>query len=193
MLADVNVLVFCNNTSSSCRIAHDKEIICYQNFKNAKDLAYNNPSNTSSLNSALILANRCIQCDSIIKPVIELKLRLLVTLGKYKEGSEFVDSLRENDFEFPYKKTLNHDNFLALQFQMSKDTNNRNLIYRKMASNLEQYINSKNLNSKEFEEAFLDLYSIKENFIDSIVINREIDSLKIKYPNNVKFFDFFRQ
>ncbi|HEV8084694.1 MAG TPA: hypothetical protein VGP55_15920 [Chitinophagaceae bacterium] len=177
----------------SCYIAHDKEIICYDNFKKAKEIAYNNFSKTSSLDSALVLVNRSMPCDSIRKSVIELKLRLLITLKKYKEGAEFIDSLTNDDFEYTYKRKLNHDNFIALKFQSNKDTNNRNSVYRKMDANLEKYINSNKLSSKEFEEAFLDLYTIKGNFIDPIRINQEIDSLKRTYPAKANFFSFFQQ
>lgn len=178
---------------SSCYIAHDKEIICYNNFKKAKEIAYNNFSKKSSLDSALVLVNRSMQCDSIKKSVIELKLRLLIALKKYKEGAEFVDSLPNDDFEYSYKKKHYHDSFIALEFQSNKDTNGRNSVYREMAANLGKYINSKKLISKEFDEAFLDLYAIKENFMDTIKINREIDSLKKEYPAKENFFNFFQQ
>jgi hypothetical protein len=70
----------------SCYIRHDREIICHDNFEKASDLAYNNPNNTAALESALIIGNRCLHCDSIKKSVVDLKIRLLITLGKFKEG-----------------------------------------------------------------------------------------------------------
>lgn len=175
----------------SCHIAHDKEIICYDNLKKATDLAYKNPDNKASLDSALIIANRCMKCDSIKAAVVDLKIRLLITLGKFKEGSDFIDSLQVSDFTYPYKKTLNHDNFIALQFASNKDTINRDKVYQKMYAYLDNYITNNNLKSKEFQEAFTDLSALPGNSIDSISMTRQIDSLKIKYPNEVKFLDFF--
>jgi hypothetical protein len=177
----------------SCHIPHDREIICYDNFKKATDLASKKRSNPAALDSALIIVNRCMQCDSIKAAVVDLKIRLLITLGKFKEGSEFIDSLQTSDFTYPYKKKLNHDNLIALNFVSNRDTISRDKVFREMADDLERYINSDNLKSKEFQEAFSDLYSLKENFIDSTVLNRLIDSLKIKYPNEVKFLDFFKR
>jgi hypothetical protein len=176
----------------SCHIAHDREIICYDNLKKATDLAYENPDNKASLDSALIIVNRCMKCDSIKAAVVDVKIRLLITLGKFKEGSDFIDSLQVSDFTYPYQKNLNHDNFIALHFASNKDTINRDKVYKKMAAYLDNYITNNNLKSKEFQEAFNDLNALPGNFIDSISLTRQIDSLKIKYPNEVKFLDFFK-
>jgi hypothetical protein len=176
----------------SCHISHDKEIICQNNFKKASNLAYENPSNKTALDSALIILNRCMECDSIKKSVVELKIRLLITLGKFKEGTAFVDSLKSSDFEYSYKKELNRDNFIALNYTSNKDTISRNNIYRRMTADLEKYINRNNLNSKELQEAYIDLFSLKENFLDSTIVNQEVDSLKRKYPDNAQFFDFLK-
>ncbi len=177
----------------SCHIPHDREIICQDNFKKASDLAYSNPTSKSALDSALLIVNRCMQCDSIKKSVTDLKIRLLITLGKFTEGSHYVDSLELSAFTYPYKQKFNHDNFVALNFASKKDTINRNNAYRQMISDLENYINSNNLKQKEFQEAFIDLFTLKEKLVDTIVINREIESLKIKYPDDANFFDFFKQ
>lgn len=176
----------------SCYIAHDREIICYDNLKKATDLAYNSPDNRASLDSALILVNRCMRCDSIKAAVVDLKIRLLLTLGKFKEGSEFIDSLQESDFAFPYKKALTRDNFIALNFASQMDTVSRDKVYQKMSAYLNSYMKSNNLKSKEFQEAFNDLNALPGNFIDSISLNRFIDSLLIKYPDQEKFLNFFK-
>lgn len=176
----------------SCHIAHDKEIICYDNLKKATDLAYKNPDNKASLDSALLIVNRCMKCDSIKAAVVDLKIRLLITLGKFKEGSDFIDSLQVSDFTYSYEKKLNHDNFIALSFASSKDIISRDRVYRKMADDLESYINNNNLQSKEFQEAFIELNGLSEKFLNSVALTRQIDNLKIKYPNEVKFLDSFK-
>jgi hypothetical protein len=176
----------------SCHIAHDEEIICYDNLKKATDLAYKNPDNKASLDSALIIVNRCMECDSIKAAAVDLKIRLLITLGKFKEGSDFIDSLQVTDFTYPYKKKLNHYNFVALNFASNKDTISRDMTYRKMAADLKTHINSNSLKSKEFQEAFTDLNALTENLNNSTVSNGQIDSLKLKYPDEAKFLDFFK-
>ena len=155
-------------------------------------MAYKNPDNKASLDSALIIVNRCMKCDSIKAAVVDLKIRLLITLGKFKEGSDFIDSLQLSDFTYPYKKELNHDNFVALNFASNMDTISRDKVYKKMAAYLDRYITSNNLKSKEFQEAYIELNGLSEKFIDSTTFNRQLDSLKIQYPNEVKFLDFFK-
>jgi hypothetical protein len=176
----------------SCHIPHDREIICEVNFKKAKNLAYGNPNDFSALDSALDIVNRSMQCDSIKTAVVDLKIRLLITLGKYDEGSRFADSLQLSDFTFPYKKTLTHDNFIALNFASKGDTISRDKVYNKMATDLEGYIKQNNLKSKEFQEAFTELSSLQRNSSDSIKLTLLIDSLKIKYPGEERFLDFFK-
>lgn len=176
----------------SCHITNDKEIICYSNLKNATNFAYKNPDNKASLDSALTIVSMCMKCDSIKAAVFDLKIRLLITLGRIKEGSDFIDSLQISDFTYSYKKTLNHHIFMALNFAANKDTINRDKVYQKIAAYLESYIRSHNLKSKEFQEAFTDLNALPKNFIDSVSLTGQIDSLKIKYPNEVKFLNFFK-
>ncbi|MBS1573340.1 MAG: hypothetical protein JST62_13170 [Bacteroidetes bacterium] len=176
----------------SCHLPHDREIICETNFKKARDLAYKNPTDSSALDSALIIVNRSMQCDSIKLAVIDLKIRLLLTLGKYNEGSKFIDSLQSSDFNYSYKKPLNHDNFVALSFASQGDTVSRDRVYKKMAADIESYITGNNLKSKEFQEAFIDLNILQERFLDSIALKKVVDSFKIKYPDEERFFEFFK-
>lgn len=176
----------------SCHIPHDREIICEQNFKKARDLAYKNPTDFSALDSALNIVNRSMQCDSIKVAVIDLKIRLLLTLSKYEQGSKFIDSLQSSDFTFPYKKTLNHDNFIALNFASKGDTISRDKVYNKMAADLEDYIVKNDLKSKEFQEAFTELSSFQKTSADSLKLLSLIDSLKTKYPDEERFLNFFK-
>ncbi len=165
---------------------------CNENYKKARDLAYKNPTNPSALDSALIIVDKCMKCDSIKTAVVDLKIRLLITLRKFNEGAEFVDSLQTSDFTYTYKKKLTQDNFLALNFASNKDTNSRDVRYRIMATDLESHINSNNLKSNEFQEAVIDLHTLTDNLNDSALFKRQIDSLKIKYPQEVKFLDFIK-
>lgn len=187
------ILLIVQTQFYSCHISNDKENICHDNFKKARDLAYRNPTNPAALDSALIIIDRCIECDSIKTAVVDFKIRLLIALGKLKEGADFVNSLKASDFVYPYKKKLNHDNFIALNFTLNKDTINRNKVFQEMIADLEKYITVNTLKTKEFQEIYTEYFTIKENFVDSVSINTEIDSLKIKYPENAKFFDFFKQ
>lgn len=177
---------------SSCHIPHEREIICEANFKKAKDLAYKTPTDFSALDSALNIVNRSMQCDSIKLLVFDLKIALLITLGRYEEGAKFIDSLQSSDFTFPYKKALNHDNFVALNYMSKNDTISRDRVYNKMANDLERYIKTNSLKSKEFKEAFIELNGLQIKLIDTGALHREIDSFKMKYPDEELFLEFFK-
>ncbi len=184
------VLIFC-----SCNGQLNTNDICKQKFKEARDLVYNNPNaiRESALDSALNLANECLKCDSIKKAVVDFKITLLTFMKRYSEGIRFIDSLKENDFSFNYKKKLMSDNLQALSDASKNDTIHRNLIYEEIVDYLEQYIKKQNVKGKEFEEIYLDLYAVKNNFLDANQINQEIDSLKKQYPNKQDFFDYLKK
>jgi hypothetical protein len=151
------------------------------------------PYSTSALDSAIMFAERSMRCDSFRKAAIDLKIRLLITLGNFKEGSQFIDSLKDSDFNYTYKKKLDHDNFVALGYQALEDSSKQLMVMRQMAIDLEKYIKHNTLSSKEFEEAYLDLYSLKGSFTKPAVINKEIDSLKHVHPDKESFFDFLKK
>ncbi len=177
----------------ACNNSDFGEVICDDNFKKARDLAYEYPNYPPGLDSAIVIANKCMECDSIRTAVVELKIGLLLSLGRFKEGSAFVDSLQTSDFTYPYKKKLYHDNFVALYFASNQDTTRSDDIFNKMVVDLEAYISNNNLKSKEFQEAFIDLNALKEGHMDTWELNGKIDTLKMKYPNETKFLDFFKQ
>ena len=172
---------------SSCHNPNNMEIICINDFTKASALAHSRPTRKSALDSSLTIINRCLQCDSIKLAVVDLKIRLLITLGKFEEGSKYIDSLQVSDFIYPYKKKLIYDNLIARNFGSDNDTFSQNKVLRQMTSDLERYIYSNNLKSKEFQEAFIDLTDI-----DSTVSYPHIDSLKVIYPNEVSFLEFFK-
>lgn len=170
--------------------------ICNEKFKEARDLVYTypaSPASQSALDSALVLTNECLQCDSIRKAVVEFKITLLVALKKYSEGMSFVDSLKENDFTFNFKKKMNYKNFEALAYSSKNDTVQQKKVYREIANDLEQYIKERSINDKEFDEIYNYLFTAKENYLSVDQINKEVDSLQKVYPEKESFFEFFRK
>ena len=83
----------------SCSDARQKKLAtCTARFKQARELAYGHYTRVSALDSALQLANACLQCDSIKKEVVDFKIMLLIQLQQYAEGIRFVDSLPTQEF-----------------------------------------------------------------------------------------------
>jgi len=170
-----------------------KERACETKLKKALQITSRHYSdiNSPSLDSALNLINESLICDTLRKSKVEWKLRILITLQRFTEAAQFTDSLKEDDFRFGYQKELMRKDILARQFNLINDSSKRDSIYLDMTLYLKRHINSHDLNSKEFEEAFTDLYSIKQNFLDTIILRKEIDSLKKVYPDKERFFSFF--
>lgn len=182
------VFIFC-----SCHGQLNTNVVCKKKFKEARDLAYENPTRQSALDSALVLTNECLQCDSIRKSVVDFKITLLITMKKYTEGISFIDSLSDNDFTFGYQKKMMSKSLKALTYESKSDTANRNLVYTEMVNDLEQYINGKKFSDKEFKELYTYLYAIKGNYLDANQINKEVEDLKKVYPEKEGFFDFFKK
>lgn len=189
----VATIIFFTLIFYSCKGQLTANDSCTMNFKTARDLAYSNPTRQSALDSALYLANESMQCDSIRKAVVDFKITLLVSMKKYGEGISFIDSLKDSDFTYGYKKKFMAKGLQALAYNDKKDTINRNLVYREMANDIEQYINKQNVSSKEFNEAYTNLFAIKENYLDAVQINEEVEVLKNRYTDKQSFFDFFKK
>lgn len=166
---------------------------CVKKFKLARNLAYANPTRQSALDSALHLSNECMQCDNIRTSVIDFKITLLIGMKKYVEGVRFVDSLKESDFTYAYKKNIMSKNLQALNYDSKNDTTNRNLIYRQIANDIGQYIRKPNISEKEFKEACTGLFAVKENYLDANQINKDVEVLKEMCPDRKDFFDFFKK
>lgn len=164
---------------------------CRSRFNKLTDFTnhYAISSRPSTLDSALILANQCMQCDSFRKSVIELKIRILISMNKYAYASKFVDSLDDNDFSYPYKKTSTKMSIRALA---ANDTSNRNIILRQETAYLKEYINTSNLDNREFEEVYLDLFDAESRFLDVNTIKLQLDALKEKFPEKSNFFEQLR-
>lgn len=180
-----SIVVFC-----SCEEQHNKIESCKQEFKKARDLAYKNPDDTASLNSALNITNGLLSCDSLRIAIVEFRIALFASLKRYNDGISFVKTLNKEDFNFDYKRDLLLKNFEALNFGYNNDSLHRDSIYLAMVMELEKYIDQNKLSNTEFEEVFIYLYTIKSHIVTKDKIRSEIDSLKSQYPQKASFFDF---
>lgn len=178
---------------SSCQMSKGSDTGCAAHFKKARDLAFRNPADTTALYAALAMVNESMECDSVRLAAVDLKIRLLLTLRKYGEGMKYTDSLQAADFIYSYKKPLIHGNFAAFNFAAKGDTASSDSVYRKMAAYLETYIQESRLKPGEFQEAFTELNSLQERFMDSMALKAVVDSFKRKYPDEERFFEFFKK
>jgi hypothetical protein len=166
---------------------------CKEKFTMAQSLALANFNRQSALDSALHLANECMDCDSIRKEVVDFKIRLLVSMKRYAGGIAFVDSLKESDFTFGYKQRFILKGIQALEYNSKKDTAKRNLMYKEMENDIDHYVKDRTISDTEFKEIYTDLFAVKERYLNASQINEEIEFLKRKYPEKQSFLDFFKK
>lgn len=90
----------------SCNSQVNTKAVCEEKFKKARELVYGNLDaiRQSAIDSALSLVNESLQCENIKSSAIEFKIRLLISMHKYSQGISFVDSLKQSDFTYNYKK-----------------------------------------------------------------------------------------
>lgn len=193
MLKISQVLILSLSIFFSCKGQNFKGTACVRQFENARDIAYQNPTDNAALDSALQLANESMGCDSIRKEVVEFKISLLLAMAKYDEGLKFVDSLKGSDFVYNYKKNLMYKNFLALSLNEKKDTVSRNLVYDQMADDIEENIKKPGITEEELMEASTELFAIFQNYLDADQINNKADSLTKLYPEKKTFFAGFKK
>jgi hypothetical protein len=165
--------------------------ICKEKFAEARSLAEIGYIRPSALDSAMVLLNECLKCDSIKVAVVEFKLRILIQKKNYYDGLRFIDSLNESDFIYPYKKNFLKKNFEALNYASQNDIVKSQLIYKQMSADLERYISEKKMSNKEFEDIYIELFEVKQRFLDKEQIKKEVEDLKKKYPDKINFFSFF--
>src|SRR5690242_3316113 len=100
----------------ACKSSSQQNEICDKNIKALRTLVYTNHGRPSALDSALYLANECMQCDSIRMEIVDYKIRIFATLKRYAEGISFIDSLKESDFLFAYQQSALSKNLRALEY-----------------------------------------------------------------------------
>lgn len=165
----------------ACKSQLSSNKTCEEKLKLLRTLAYTNYDRQPALDSALHLANECMQCDSIKMEVIDFKWRILATLKRYDDAVAFIDSLKESDFTFAYKQRYLSKALRALAYISKNDTANRNNIYKEMAADIDRYVKKRTISEEEFQEIYLDLYEVKKQYLDTTQVNKEIDSLKMTY------------
>lgn len=169
----------------SC-LGPSSEINCREYFLKARKIV--NTSNSQNLDSALYFINQSLKCENDKIPAVDLKVYILRALGRYDEGMRFIDSQSLGNFQYEYKKQLFSDNFRSFTL----DSISRQILCKEMDSYLTAYITNHNLSDTEEEQAYFDLFAIKERYMNRQAISSQIDSLIDSKPEKKKFFEFLR-
>jgi hypothetical protein len=191
-IISIGILFTISVSLLSCHGQKNKisENSCREIYERAYNLVYNSP--VPATDSALILLNECMDCDTMRKAAIELKINILIGEEKYLEGIKFVDSLKGSDFNFHYKRIWYLKVLQALKYNSEGDSTRRDSTYNRLSEDLENYINHNDLSTEEFQDIYITLYALKEKIEDANKVNQEVDSLEQKYPGQKRFFEFLR-
>lgn len=185
-------LVFFTYFFCSCNGQSSKEETCAQKFKTARTLAYENPYRISAIDSALILTNEISQCKDIRKAVVDFKITLLLSLQRYQQTLNFIDSLSTNDFIYDYKKNTTYKGVLALRYDLQGDKVSRDSVYKEIGNEVEKYIENRHPSEEEFNAIYTDLFATQKMYLNPEQIDNNLELLKRRYPAKSTFFDFFK-
>lgn len=169
---------------------------CNVHYKNAKSglNSYYINENKSLLSSALKEVELYSKCFGKSQKSVELKISLLSLLKEYEKAIEYISSLEESDFKYSYKKEMNYNYFLALLSESKSDTIKRNRFLNNAILSVQKYIdNNKFPSIKNNQEAFYDLFNMKNLILSKQSLVKQIDDLKTIYPNDIEFIDILRK
>jgi hypothetical protein len=148
MCANSNLKLACQHITSiffitlfsSCK-SQKTYTDCVKEYKHAESIInnYSISGDKKLLDSALQLLTNCLNCNGNVRnAAIDFTTRILISAHQYSEGVKFIDSLKETDFAFRYKKNLFSKYFAALNYGSAKDTINEKLIFTQICNDLEQ-------------------------------------------------------
>jgi hypothetical protein len=168
---------------------------CKSHLRNALvDLNdYYRSKKTSSLQKSLENVNESVKCPETRRNSIDIKISVLELLGRYQSGYQFIDSLKEDDFQARYMKKVNYNYFRALDYESKRDITSSKRILQETISDIQTYINKESLPADSVDEdAYLNLFMIKKKLLDTIQIGSQIDSLKKAFPKSTDYFNTLR-
>jgi hypothetical protein len=165
---------------------------CKQNYIRARSKlnSYYKNSKRSLLIASLNYVDESVKCSATRLASVELKISLLTLLRRYKAGYDYVDSLSEADFKYPYKKKMFYYYLRSLNYKNNFDVNNANRMLSQAGSGIQVYIDEKNLaKSQDLQEAYYDLFFIRQKLVGSKQTAAEIDVAKKQHPELITFLD----
>lgn len=167
---------------------------CDSSYKNANIMItnYGKSSNKEFLQKAINSLDTSLKCETTKAKSINLKITIYFLLEDYKSGSAFIDSLQITDFNKPYKKKMFSNIFKASQLNFIGDSAGSKLIYSNIVSDINQFLQK---SSREIldKEAYGSLIFAESKYLTVSEISKQIDTLKMKFPNDSAFMDMLRK
>lgn len=178
VLLFIYLFIGCKGQSqkSDCNIQFDNAMIQLTNYSKTADTTYLSVAQ-NSLDSAL-------DCSDIRRKVIEKKNQIFIMQEKYLAGANFMDNLKITDFDFDYQRQMYVDYLRGTYFGSIGDVKKKDSIFNRSIADIQKYIDKQQYkNIRSGQKVFYNLFFVKSRIFDSLIINKEIDSLKKKYPD----------
>lgn len=179
-------LSFSNGTG----VLSDKD--CQNNLSRANSLLneYYTDGNEKDLSLSLSIIDSVFNlCPDNRGQLVSLKITLLTLLKDYDKGFEFVNTLEEKGFDKPYKRNMYLNTFKALSFEAKGDTIQRNVFFKELTNEIENYVN-KNPTDKS---AITDLFFTKIRFTSKEVVIEEIDQMQENADADKDFYEALKE
>ena len=184
------VNIFIVGFLTSCN-GQQKEIRqCDSSYKNAKFMIgkYGESSDKYFLLKALQSLDTSLKCETTKAESINLKITVYSLLEDYEGGLSFVDSLKTTDFSKPYERKMYSNIFRASKLSFKGDSIGSRIVYSQIASDIHLFL--KNSKSDIFDkEALSSLFFVESKYLTKSEISKQLDTLKIKFPNDSNFID----
>jgi hypothetical protein len=179
----------------TCKGQSANGISCYDNYNRAKKSLNNYyiSNDKSLLDSSLQYSENALNCENTRRASIELKTSVLILLKDYKSGSEFINSLKKEDFQTPYGKTMYMNYFLAEDLKYNTQKKKSDSLLNATISIIQNTIRLNGADSAFVEGYYYDLFFIKSKLLPFSKIVGELDSLKIKFPDKADFIDALKE
>lgn len=151
----------CNNEKEATRK-------CVTSFKEADSILkqFYIDQDSLSLSDLLTQMDSC-ENDSLI----HMKIHILWLLSECQEGLELVKGLKEEDFKYPYRKTL----FVSLFKVCNNPSVDEGIYLNQIVEEINVFLQQ----NPKVEEAWFDLYHVKKKILSHGELSRELDSLSL--------------
>ncbi len=183
----ISFLTLCLFTCCNGTVDKNKCFDCKETYHKAISHLNNYylDSNKIELTESLLLADTALlNCVDYKVKFINLKITLLMLLGKYEEGALFIDLIAKEDFEKPYEKSLFSNTFRALMLEKQGNIFSRDSCYQKATLEIEEYLKI----NPDDKNAILDLTYTRLKYIDILTV---LSELKKSQNQNAEDYDFY--
>ena len=184
------VFIFIIGFLNSCHGQQKITSQCDSSYQNAKLMIgkYGRSSDKYFLKKALQSLDTSLKCRDTKTESINLKITIYSLLEDYKDGISFVDSLKKTDFNQPYERKMFSNIFKASQLAFKGDSIRSKTVYFGIASDIRQFLKKSKVDIFD-KETFSNLFFVESKYLTQSEISEQLDSLKMKFPNDSNFID----